>query len=329
MSGDLRGAGEFRLIDEIGARVGPPHAGVLLGIGDDAAVLAPSPHPTVVTCDTMVEGVHFRFDLTPPRLLGRKLLAVNLSDVAAMGARPTTALLMVSLRPDLPRDAWDGVRDGLLELAAEHGVALVGGDTTRTDGPVVLSVVLHGEARHPPLLRSGARVGDRVCVTGTVGDSAAGLRVLLDRPDLRGAHPEVVRRHLDPTPRIAAGAAAARGLASAAIDLSDGLVQDAGHVARLSGVALRIELGRVPASDALRAVIAALAPPDPLVLRVAGGEDYELLLTIPPDRDIPATLGGVPLTVVGEVVDGPPGEVTLVAPDGAALALQRKGWDHF
>lgn len=327
--GDLRGAGEFHLVAEV-ARRARGGAGVLVGIGDDAAVFAPSALPTVVTCDTMVEGVHFRLDLTSPQALGRKLLAVNLSDVAAMGARPTTALLMMSLRQDLPRATWEGLRDGFCSLADEHEVAIVGGDTTRTDGPIVLSVVLHGEAPDPPLLRSGARPGDRVCVTGTVGDSALGLRLLLQRPDLASLHPRVVQRHLDPSPRVAVGMAVARArLASAAIDLSDGLVQDAGHVARLSGAAIRIELGRVPTSESFLAASAALGAADALTLRVAGGEDYELLLTIPPGRTIPDAIEGVPIAVIGEVVAGTPGEVTLLAPDGSTLALQRHGWDHF
>lgn len=326
---DLRGVGEFRLIEQLAERARGSEA-VLLGIGDDAAVLAPSASHTVVTCDTMVEGVHFRWDLMTPREIGRKLLSVNLSDVAAMGGRPTFALLMMSLPGDLPRAAFEGIRDGFMATADEFEVALVGGDTTRTDGPVVLSVTLHGEVPFGALLRSGAQVGDRVCVTGALGESALGLRLLLERPALRSAHPLVVGRHVDPTPRLAQGLAAARdGLATAAIDLSDGLVQDAGHVARRSGVALRIELARVPVSDAFRAAAAALGLSDTLTALVAGGEDYELLLTIPQDRKPPAAIDGVPLTEIGQVVEGPVGEVILMAPEGGILSLQQKGWDHF
>jgi thiamine-monophosphate kinase len=303
---------------------------VILGIGDDAAVLAPSAHPIVVTCDTMVEGTHFRFDLSPPRLIGRKTLAVNLSDVAAMGARPRAALLMMSLRSDLERASFDGIAQGLLEIAYEYDAALVGGDTTRTAGPVVLSVSLDGEAMSEPLLRSGARPGDRVYVTGALGESALGLRILLDRPELAPAHSEVVARHLDPTPRVAVGLALTEGrLASACIDVSDGLVQDAGHIARRSGVSMRLELDRLPRSAAFRAAAGALGLSDWLTPLVAGGEDYELLFTAPADRRVPESLAGVPVTKIGECHEGLSGEVTLVASDGSELALTRKGWEHF
>lgn len=329
---DLRGSGEFALIEAIRARVDslakPP--GVRVGIGDDAAVLEPMEGPTVVTCDTLVEGVHFRLDRSSGRLLGRKCLAVNLSDIAAMGAVPRAAIVMMSLRADLPREVFDGLVDGLAEMAAEHDVAIVGGDTTRIEGPAVVSITVIGEAVHAPLLRSGASVGDRVYVTGTLGDSAMGLRVLLERPEERTSHNEVVSRHLDPSPRVAVGLyLSGPGRATAAIDVSDGLVQDAGHVARASGHAIRIDLARVPVSPAFRTAARALAIQDTLTPLVAEGEDYELLFTIPPDRELPEVIAGTRVTRVGEVVDGVAGEVTLVAPDGKELVLSRKGWQHF
>lgn len=325
---DLRGAGEFRLIEGFAQRARTDC--VLVGIGDDAAVLAPSLAPTIATCDTMVEGVHFRFDLMTAREVGRKLLLVNLSDVAAMGGRPTTALLMMSLPVSLPLETLVGLRDGLMEAADDAQVALIGGDTTRTEGPVVLSLALHGEVPFGPLLRSGARPGDRVCVSGALGESALGLRLLLNRPELREAHAAVVARHVAPTARLAQGLAAARtGLATAAIDLSDGLLQDAGHVARRSGVGMRIELDRLPVSEAARAAATALEIEDLVPLIVAGGEDYELLLTIPESHAVPQRLDGVPLTEIGRVTEGPPGEVVLVDGSGAPVEPGRGGWDHF
>ena len=329
---NLRGVGEFALIDAIRAKVGrlAGAPGIRVGIGDDAAVLEPMEGPTVVTCDTLVEGVHFRIDRTPSRLLGRKCLAVNLSDIAAMGAVPRAAFVMMSLRTDLSREVFDGIVDGLAEMAAEHDVAIVGGDTTRIEGPAVVSITLLGEAVHAPLLRSGARIGDRVYVTGTLGDSAMGLRVLLERPDERDSFAEVIARHLDPSPRVAVGLyLSGAGRATAAIDLSDGLVQDAGHVARGSGHAIRIDLARVPVSPAFRAAARALALQDTLTPLVAEGEDYELLFTLPPDRELPDVVAGARVTRVGEVVEGVAGEVTLVAPDGKELVLSRKGWQHF
>ena len=237
---------EFDLIELIRTRCSVARADVRLGIGDDAALLLPpAGHELAVSTDTLVAGVHFPLG-TSARDLGWKALAVNLSDLAAMGATPAWALLSLTL-PDSAREFVDGFAQGFAELAAQHGVALVGGDTTR--GPLAVGVTVHGFV--PPgraLRRDGARAGDLVFVTGTLGDAAAGLRCL-DRADERAAalfnapsdtREALVGRLNRPTPRIAAGAAL-RELASACIDVSDGLLADLGHVAARSGVGKALE----------------------------------------------------------------------------------------
>lgn len=304
-----------------------------LGIGDDAAILAPPPgHDLVVTTDTMVAGVHFPQG-TLARDLGWKALAVNLSDLAAMGATPAWALLALTL-PDADASFVAEFIDGFAELAAQHRVALVGGDTTR--GPLAISVVAHGFAPSGRALRrDGARVGDQVFVTGTLGDAAAGLRCL-DRHDPLAAalfnaaadtREELIARLQRPTPRIAVGAAL-RDVASACIDVSDGLLADLGHVARRSGVGIEIDAQTLPASSALLALFDA---PERLALQTAGGDDYELAFSAPDARvaevvrDLARIGGGV--TRIGRIVEG--AGVRLLDADGAELALRAHGWNHF
>ena len=296
-------------------------AGVLLGVGDDAALLAgPGPDEALaVTVDTLVEGVHFAPGCDP-EALGHKLLAVNLSDLAAMGAEPAWATLALTL-PAVD-EAWlAALSAGLAALAREHGIALVGGDTTH--GP--LSLTLTAAGRVPPALalrRGGARPGDAVCVTGTLGDAALALR---DPPGLDAATRAALRARLDrPTPRLAAGRAL-RGLAAAAIDLSDGLAADLGHVLDASGVGATVELARLP----LAAPLAALAGAGDWALPLGGGDDYELCFTLPEAgleelarRDL-----GVAWTRIG-TIDGDPG-LRLVAPDGSRYTPPRAGYDHF
>jgi thiamine-monophosphate kinase len=243
-----------------------------VGIGDDAAILAlPPGRQLVVAMDTLNVGVHFPED-TAAADLGWKSLAVNLSDLAAMAATPTWCTLSLSLPQ--PDEAWlDGFLDGFLELAARHGVALVGGDTTR--GPLSICVTAHGLIDpRGALLRRAARVGDDVWVTGTLGDAAAALRQWQSQQPTD----PVLRARLDrPTPRVDAGLALA-GIAHACIDVSDGLLADLGHLCRASRVGAQIDVDGLPASDAL---IAAFDPPTRRELQAAGGDDYELCFTAP------------------------------------------------
>lgn len=324
---------EFDLIERIRARCAVARADVRLGIGDDAAILAPpAGHELVVSVDTLVAGVHFPA-LTRASDLGWKALAVNLSDLAAMGATPAWALLALTL-PEATRDFVDAFADGFAELAQPHRVALVGGDTTA--GPLSVSVVVHGFV--PPgqaLRRDGAQAGDLVFVTGTLGDAAAGLRCL-DRADPRAAElfgaPADTREALlarlnRPTPRLAAGAAL-RGLASACIDVSDGLLADLGHIAGRSGVGLEIDATDLPASSALLALFDGA---ERLALQAAGGDDYELAFTAPPAREqaILRDLAriGCGATRIGRVVTGQ--GVRLVDAAGAEIPLRPRGWEHF
>jgi thiamine-monophosphate kinase len=324
---------EFDLIDLIRERCAVARADVRLGIGDDAAILGvPAGHDLVACTDTLVAGVHFPH-ATHASELGWKSLAVNLSDLAAMGATPAWALLALTL-PDADRTFIGEFADGFTELAVQHRVALVGGDTTR--GPLTVTVVAHGFV--PPeraLRRDRAQVGDLVFVTGTLGDAAAGLRCLDHRDPqahaLFNAAPDtrefLIERLNRPTPRIAVGIAL-REFASACIDVSDGLVADLGHVAARSGVGIEIDALQLPASSALLALFDA---DERLALQAAGGDDYELAFTVPAarvadmQRDLARLGGGA--TRIGRVVGGQ--GVRLLDADGSGILLRHRGWEHF
>ena len=313
------GAGEFDLIARIRARVAT-RADVVLGIGDDAALLAPPPgRQLVVTADTLNEGVHFPRG-TSPADVGWKALAVNLSDLASMGAEPAWCTLSLSLPQSDP--AWiEGFLDGFLDLAGQHGIALVGGDTTR--GPLSIAVTAMGLVEPGRALRrDGARVGDEVWVTGTLGDAAGGL-ALLDREPV-----PALRARLDrPTPRVAAGRALA-GIATACVDVSDGLLADLGHVCARSHVAAHLDVDALPASAALRE---AFGEADRIALQASGGDDYELCFTAPADAgaDIGAVSAqlGLRITRIGRIVAGE--GVHPVDAKSQPWSSPRRGYDHF
>ena len=313
------GAGEFDLIARIRARVAT-RADVVLGIGDDAALLAPPPgRQLVVTADTLNDGVHFPRG-TSPADVGWKALAVNLSDLASMGAEPAWCTLSLSLPQSDP--AWiEGFLDGFLDLAEQHGIALVGGDTTR--GPLSIAVTAMGLVEPGRALRrDGARVGDEVWVTGTLGDAAGGL-ALLDREPV-----PALRARLDrPTPRVAAGRALA-GIATACVDVSDGLLADLGHVCARSHVAARIDVDALPASAAL---MEAIGEADRIALQAGGGDDYELCFTAPADAgaDIGAVSAqlGLRITRIGRIVVGE--GVHPVDAKSQPWSSPRRGYDHF
>jgi len=313
-------AAEFAFI----ARHFRPLAGpAALGLSDDAAVfLPPAGRELVVCADAMVSGVHF-LPTDPPDTVARKLLRVNLSDLAAMGAEPLGYLMTVSVPPDLPPDWFEGFGAGLAIDQAGFGLSLLGGDTTSTAGPLVLSLTIIGHvAPGTALRRNGARAGDGVWVTGTIGDGALGLACLTGGLTDRTGH--LAGRYRLPQPRLGLKLA---GVVHAAIDVSDGLVQDLGHLCRESGLAARIEAALVPASDAAR-----LAGPDWLERRLTGGDDYELLLAVPPVAEAAllaaARATGIPVTRIG-VFEAGPHAVHVLAPDGADLVFDRPGWSHF
>lgn len=325
--------GEFGLIDLIRARF-PQPAAPELGIGDDAALLAPSAgKQLVVSTDLLAEGVHFERSFGQSRLLGRKSLAVNLSDLAAMGARPRWFFLSLAMPAGFPLGEVEALLDGLAEQAAEHDVLLVGGDTCGSRSGLVISVTVMGEQRPDLLLRrSGTRPGDDVWGSGSLGDSALGLQLLLKGASATDAATEyVVRRHLDPTPRCGLGQALAEaGLVSAMIDISDGLLADLGHVCEQSGCGAEVMLAQLPRSPQFEAIVS-VAPTYPWQLVAAGGEDYELCFTAAVEsraaiRELAKT-AGVPVAVVGKVNDS--GRVVARLTDGSIFKPSSAGYSHF
>jgi len=294
---------EFELIERWFRREAPAGSGVRLGVGDDCALLEPPAGALIAaTIDTLVEGRHFLPD-TAAADVGWKAMAVNLSDLAAMGARPAWASMALTL-PDADQDWLRGYCEGFWALAEAHGVSLVGGDLTR--GPLTVSVQLLGLVQeHEALRRDGARAGDHILVTGTLGDAAAGLAILQGRLATGIDQAQwLTARHLRPTPRVSAGLALA-GLASAAIDLSDGFAQDLGHVLRRSGVGATVSVPTLPLSSALRSAASAETA---LAWALTGGDDYELCFCCPPERlaRVQAALAecGVAATAVGRVEEG-------------------------
>jgi len=312
---------EFDLIAAIHARA-TTRGDVVLGIGDDAALLqVPAGMQLVVATDTLNAGVHFPHD-TAPADIGWKALAVNLSDLAAMGALPAWCTLSLSL-PDGDAAWVDGFLDGFLALAAQHDVALVGGDTTR--GPLSVCVTALGLIEPGRALRrDGARVGDEVWVTGTLGDGAGALAQW--RAGV-GVDPALRDRLDRPTPRVAAGCALA-GIANACIDVSDGLLADLGQVARASGVGIEIAIDALPASAAL---VDSFNAEIRRSLQAAGGDDYELCFCAPraADAQIAAVAASIsiPITRIGCVVAG--GGVQAVDATGEVWAPASAGYDHF
>lgn len=313
-----RTPGEFELIALFTRALPVAGPAVAIGPGDDAAVLRPPPgEELVATVDAVVEGVHFDRRSSPGDV-GWKALAVNLSDLAAMGARPLAALVALGVPPGAARGTVPGVGRGLGACARAFGIPVVGGNVSRAAELSVTVTALGTVPAGGALLREGARPGDLVAVTGTLGDAALGLRP--------GAAAALARRQRRPTPRLAAGRALA-GLARAAIDVSDGLVQDLAHLCRASGVGARIGRDELPLSAAYRR--AARRLDDPWGPALAGGEDYELVVALPASRlaaaQVAAARAGAPLTVIGRFVRGR--GVRVVGPRGEAVAVP-PGHDH-
>jgi thiamine-monophosphate kinase len=324
---NLAELGEFGLIGRI-ARAVSSRADVVTGIGDDAAVTIPVPgNAQLTTTDMLLEGVHFDLAFTPPRLLGHKALAVNLSDIAAMGGVPRHCYLALALPPGMTVEFVDEFMAGLLELGERHDVVLAGGDTCASRSGLVISLTVVGEQAPERVVgRGGARSGDQIFVTGVLGDSALGLRLLRQGVREGGA----VQRHLAPIPRLAEGRMLAeRGLASAMIDISDGLLSDLGHICRRSAVGALVELPLLPLSAEFRAV-AAVDGAAVADLPLSGGEDYELLFTVPPERagEVGALFAaaGTPVSRIGEISAG-----RLLVRDGHGeiSAPRQRGFDHF
>ncbi len=325
----LNELGEFALIDRIRAQV-KPGAGVLRGIGDDAAQLElPVGEQLLTSTDLLIESCHFDFAWTTPADLGHKAVAVNLSDIAAMGGTPRYLYLGLACPGSAEVSAIEAFMTEALALAEAHGVTLVGGDTCRSPGPWVVSVTVEGTAATGRAIgRDGARPGDVVVVSGSLGDSALALAQLQ-----RGQSPAefLARRHHRPEARVALGQAlAATGCVSAMIDLSDGLSSDLGHILEASHVRARLDLAALPLSEPFTAALQ--ADPELLELALSGGEDYELLFTLA-EADLPAVLDlgrqlNLPLTPVGVIQAGEP-SLLLREASGAERSCQTRGFDHF
>ncbi len=314
--------GEFDLIAKYFTR---PVRRAALGIGDDCALLAPAPGMQLaVSSDMLVEGRHFLSTVAPDRL-GHKALAVNLSDLAACGARPLAFTLALAL-PRADEAFLEGFARGLFALADAHGIELVGGDTTQ--GPLNLCITVMGEVPEGgALLRSGARPGDDLYVSGRVGDARLALEVFRGTVSLPGHDFETVREAMEqPQPRVALGQAL-RGIASSAIDVSDGLLGDLGHILRRSGVAAEVSVDAVPRS----AVLATQPLARQRECTLAGGDDYELLFTAPAERaaqvQAAAQSAGTAVTRIGRIEAGQ--GLRLVDGDGHAVAHTFGSFDHF
>lgn len=308
----LRDVGEHRWIAGLLRRLGDAPKRVLVGPGDDCAVLRPGRRPLVLTVDTFAEGVHFRAEWASPRTLGRQAFRVNLSDLSAMGATPVAALLALEAPADTPVALVDGLTAGIVADARAAGAALVGGNVT-SGRTLALTVTLVGDGGPRIVRRSGARPGDRLFVTGSLGAHAAAVHELLAG---RSARWPLAPVRTEAARRLAT-------VASAMIDVSDGLVQDAGHVCRASGAGAVIEAERIPVAAACRRVFGANA-----VARAAtGGEDYELLVAVPPRRmrALERLDLGCRITEIGRIVAGRP---TVRVP-GTSWARRPGGFDHF
>jgi thiamine-monophosphate kinase len=323
-------ASEFDLIAAINERMPAPGERVLLPSGDDAAIVEPG-GVTAVSVDAIVEGVHFRYEDFGGVATGRKALAAGLSDLAAMGAVGGEAYVVVAAPSELPDDGLLKLADGLAEVASREGITIAGGDLVASP---VLTVSVTAVGYEPEggrlVTRAGARAGDVVAVTGELGGAAAGL-ALMEGAKIASALSDELReallaRQLDPRPRLHEGVALAAAGATAMIDVSDGLGADAGHIASSSGRRLEIELDRIPVAEG----VAEIAGSDGAALELAasGGEDYELLVTLPPDEMAAASeamkQAGTPLTEIGQVVDGQ--GVALRLPGGGEI--QPRGFDQ-
>ncbi len=331
----LESVGEFGFIDKIKAALKAKNPSVILGIGDDAAILKPSAgHEMVFTTDMLVEGRHFDFKYISAWELGAKTLAVNISDCAAMGAKPTAAVVSLGVPPNFELAFLESFYEGMKGWGGQFGVQIVGGDTVGAD-QFVVNVALLGEVENGKALkRSGAKVGDALFVTGTLGDSAAGLEAIL-HPSSKGKEAEslLIKRHLTPIPRFVAGRyLSTHQAASSAIDLSDGLSSEIHHLCEASGVGIEIHEEALPLSDSLLHFCPERKL-DPIEFALNGGEDYELLFTVPLTKisdvvqKMPSQTGDS-VKAIGRVVPKAKG-VTFITRTGQVKPLKSGGFDHF
>lgn len=327
--------GEFGLIDLLAEMVyhaqdkqSPAWQKLIIGIGDDAAVWQGDASTQLATVDSFIQDIHFSLDITPWKELGWKALAINLSDIAAMGGVPKYALVSLALPDHTEVDNVTALYQGMIELAQQFGVAIVGGDTSSSP-LVAINITVLGSARSQDklLTRSGAKVGDKVAVTGYLGAATAGWEMLTKglqfdpeaTASLKGAF-------LHPYPRIAEGQLLVDQGVKTAIDISDGLISDLSHVCKSSQVSARIEVDRVPIEPTVKANFSDRAHE----LALSGGEDYELLFTASIEViDKIRARAPCPITVIGEIVADKAARITLVDSQGNPFNLGKRGWEHF
>ncbi len=324
---DVSELGEFGLIKRLAAGVGAePPPDLIVGIGDDAAAWRLGDSVILATTDTLVEGVHFLPEFAPWADVGWKALAVNVSDIAAMGGEPLFALVTLALLPETDVAIVDELYAGLLECAQQYDVTIAGGDIARA--PLVsVTIALMGQAQMrdgEPLLmrRDGAKAGDVIAVTGTLGDSAAGLRRLR-----KGAPADdpLVRAHLRPHPPLGVAQEAARLGITSAIDISDGLMQDLGHICEMSGLGAIVRADALPLSEELLSA----HPEDAQALACGGGEDYQILMAGDRERvDALMPSAGVKISIIGEMTAAAEHRPKLLDADGIEVAVAGPGWDH-
>jgi thiamine-monophosphate kinase len=332
LSRERRGRGESRVlerIEEIGRRLEIPSSRVRLGIGDDAAVFRGAPGcDQILTCDWFLEGSHFLRDKHPADAVGWKCLARAVSDVAAMGGLPRCFLLSLAL-PATHAGIWlDQFLGGLRRAAKRFRCVLAGGDTTRNEN-ILINVTVVGEARSGrAILRSGARPGDALFVSGRLGEAELGLRLIRNSKHRPNSHDRFLKKHLYPEPRLGLGRwLAEKGLPSAMMDLSDGLSTDLPRLCSLSGVGARIEAGKIPMAPMPKS---GRSPDnDPLEMGLHGGDDYELLFTVPRRKwkHLPRSFHGLPITAIGEITKER--ALLLIQEAGRARPLRNLGWDPF
>ncbi|VBB05821.1 thiamine-monophosphate kinase [Lucifera butyrica] len=329
---DLKQLGEFGLIQLISENTIQDPGSVVAGIGDDAAVLLPAPGKLqLLTADMLVENVHFTLATTSAWQLGYKSMAVNLSDIAAMGGIPKHAVVSIALPRETETEFVVAFYQGMKEICREFAVNIVGGDTVSSPQGLIINVTVSGEVEPANLIRrSGAQVGDLVAVTGALGSSGAGLDLLLrgDWEKHKFAWP-LITAHLTPRPQVRTGRLLAMHGVTSMDDISDGLASEANEIADASKVGMRLTAGKIPVLPEIGQA-GELLQKDYLDYALYGGEDYELIFTINPDKygKLAAEDLGVRLTVIGEVVTAAQG-VTLLKEDGRSMILEPKGYNHF
>jgi thiamine-monophosphate kinase len=297
---------------------------IIAGIGDDCAVIRfPAGLDSLVTTDFTLENIHFRRDWHPAKAVGHRCLTRGLSDIAAMGGKPVAAFLSLALPRELSQSWVKDFTSGLLKLAGQHGVVLAGGDTAESPNWILADIIVLGAIpKGQAILRSSARVGDRIFVSGSLGGSAAAL-VELRRRSAKRLGSKSSARHFYPEPRIELGRILReRRIATAMIDTSDGLSTDLSHICEESRVGAQIDAARIP-----RARIGNPAREVPFDLALHGGEDYELLFTVAPSKTVPQQLAGVSLTEIGRIVNGR--KMRLLDDSGSSCELKPRGWEHF